>query len=141
MKTLATCKPSEFLAQANKIRKSVEKWLKDTKILEIRAKVPQYEKITDDMDDAEKARIAEANKALRDKAAMENLSEILDAVLEKYPKETLEVMALVCFIEPKDADKHSVMEYLAAISEIMSNKDVISFFGSLMQWGQIDFSS
>ena len=141
MKTLATCKPSEFLVQANKIRKSVEKWLKDTKILEIRAKVPQYEKITDDMDDAEKARIAEANKALRDKAAMENLSEILDAVLEKYPKETLEVMALVCFIEPKDADKHSVMEYLAAISEIMSNKDVISFFGSLMQWGQIDFSS
>lgn len=141
MKTLATCKPSEFLVQTNKIRKSVEKWLKDTKILEIRKNVPKLGKINNEMTDEEKAKVLAKNKELRNKAAMDNLSKILDAILEKYPNETLELLALICFIEPSEADNHSVMEYLKAISEILGNEDVISFFGSLMQWGQIDTSN
>ena len=40
MKNLANCKPSEFLVQTNKIRKSVEKWLKITDIMNIRKVVP-----------------------------------------------------------------------------------------------------
>lgn len=36
MKNLANCTPSEFLKQTNKIKKSVEKWLKATDIMEIR---------------------------------------------------------------------------------------------------------
>lgn len=138
MKTLANCKPSEFLVQTNKIRKSAEKWLKDTKILEIRKGAPKLEKITNDMSEAAQEKARKKNKELLEKAAMENLSKILDAILEKYPEETLELLALVCFIEPSEADSHSVMEYLGAISEILSNKDVLSFFGSLMQLGQIN---
>lgn len=42
MKTLANCSPREFLLQTNKIRKSVVKWLDETKILEIRANKPQF---------------------------------------------------------------------------------------------------
>jgi hypothetical protein len=138
MKTLASCKPSEFLVQTNKIRKSVERWLKDTKILDIRKNIPKPTKVTDDMSEEEKEKIIKKNREARNKAARENLSKILDAILEKYPEETLEVLALVCFIEPKDADNYKVTDYLRAIAEILNDKDVIDFFGSLIQWGQSD---
>ena len=36
MKTLASCKPSEFLAQTYKIKQSVQDWLDVTEILKIR---------------------------------------------------------------------------------------------------------
>ena len=41
MKNLANCKPSEFLVQTNKIRKSVEKWLTVTDIMNIRRTQPE----------------------------------------------------------------------------------------------------
>ena len=36
MKNLANCKPSEFLAQTFKIKKSLQEWLDVTKLMEIR---------------------------------------------------------------------------------------------------------
>ena len=41
MKNLANCKPSEFLVQTNRIRKSVENWLTVTDILNIRRNQPE----------------------------------------------------------------------------------------------------
>ena len=40
MKNLANCKPSEFLAQTFKIKKSVQEWLDVTKLMEIRKNQP-----------------------------------------------------------------------------------------------------
>ena len=37
LKTLANCKPSEFLKQTNKIRKAAAEWLTATDILEIKS--------------------------------------------------------------------------------------------------------
>jgi hypothetical protein len=48
MKNLANCKPSEFLKQTNRIRKSVSKWLTDTDIANIRKRMPN---IKDDASD------------------------------------------------------------------------------------------
>ena len=122
MKNLANCKPSEFFVQTNKIRKSVAKWLTVTDIHNIRKRLPKY---TDDMD-AEKR--AEVRKAQMSK----NLSAIFDACFEKHPMETIEIMALACFIDPAEADDHPMSEYLKSVAELIADESVLSFFTSLV---------
>ncbi len=122
MKNLANCKPSEFLVQTNKIRKSVAKWLTVTEIHEIRKRLPKY----DDKMDAEK------RAEVRREQMRKNLSAILDAVLEEHPMETLEVMALACFIDPDKADDYPMSVYLQSISELIADESVLGFFTSLV---------
>lgn len=124
MKNLANCKPSEFLTQTNKIRKSVSKWLADTDIMNIRKRVPH---LTEGMSDEEK------QKAL-EKQINENSTAILDAIMDEHPQETLELLALLCFVEPEHVDDHEVVEYLEAFQELLSNQAVLNFFMSLMRW-------
>ena len=130
MKNLANCKPSEFLKQTNKIRKVVAKWLDITDVMSIRKRRPE---ITADMSDEEKKK-AFANQA------RQNLNDILDAAMDAHPKETLEVLGYLCFVEPKDVDKHPMSEYLQAFTEIMNDEAVVSFFFSLARLGQMNIS-
>lgn len=123
MKTLATCKPSEFLRQTNLIRKSVANWLKVTDILNIRQRRPDFGDIPES-DHAARAAVAEAQ-------ALDNINAMLEAMLEEHPDETLEVLALACFIEPDKVDEHTVSEYLDAFTELISSKSVLNFFISL----------
>lgn len=140
MKTLADCKPSEFLRQTNRIRKAVEKWLTDTDILNIRRRIAVLEPVDKNAPENEQKEVQTRNaKAIRAQVK-ENIGAILDAVLEEYPDETLEVLALLCFVEPEDADNHSVSEYLTAFSKLISDEAVIGFFTSLVQLGQMDIS-
>lgn len=125
MKNLANCKPSEFLVQTNKIRKSVERWLTATDIQEIRKRVPKY----DDKMSADE-RIKVRNEQMR-----ANLSAIFDAILEEHPAETLELMALMCFIEPEKADDYPMSAYLKSIGELIADESVLSFFTSLASLG------
>ena len=125
MKNLANCKPSEFLQQTNRIRKSVSKWLADTDILNIRTNGPD---VKDDATDEEK------RKALKEQAK-ENSRLILDAILDEHPTETLELLALLCFVEPKEADNHSTTEYIESFNELINNKAVTDFFMSLIRLG------
>lgn len=126
MKNLANCKPSEFLRQTNKIRRAAEKWLKITEIMEIRKTLP----------DLPADVTAEERKAAIAKQGQVNFSAILDAILEKHPDETLELLAMLCFIEPEDADNHPVSDYLDAVSEMIGNESVLGFFTSLMRLAQ-----
>lgn len=135
MKNLATCKPSEFLRQTNRIKKAAEKWLNDTDILNIRKNLPKLETIDKDADVEERNRIFEANQKKARKQMLENTSKILDAIMEDHPDETLELIALLCFVEPKDVDNYTVEEYLTSVTEMLTNKAVIGFFTSLAQWG------
>lgn len=123
MKNLANCKPSEFLKQTNRIRKSVSKWLTDTDVMNIRKRLPN---LADDVTDEEK------NEAYNEQAK-ENFSSILDAILDEHPDETLELLALLCFVEPEHVDDYEITEYLDSFRELMNNKSVFSFFTSLMQ--------
>lgn len=125
MKTLANCTPREFLVQTNKIRKSVAKWLTLTRVLEIRKTQP---KMSEDASDEEK-------RAALEKQVRQNLTSMLDAILEEYPEETAELLGLVCFIEPEDLDNHSMIEILSNFTDILNSKEVMSFFISLMQLG------
>ena len=126
MKTLANCSPREFLVQTNKIRKSVVKWLDETKILEIRANKPQF---TEGATEEEK-------KTATIEQIKTNLSKMLDAMLDEHPEETAELLGLLCFIEPNDLDNHTMPELLNAFTEIINCPEIIGFFTSLMQLAQ-----
>ena len=137
MKNLATCKPSEFLKQTNKIRKSAEKWLKVTDIMNIRKRMPQgMPELSVDLSQEEtEAVIAKRNEMMTEQMEA-NLSAILDALLEEHPDETLELLALMCFVEPENVDDYTVSDYLLSIMELMRDKAVQDFFTFLMSKAQ-----
>ena len=86
----------------------------------------------------EKMKIVAENKRKSEEQMQKNAMAILEAVLDEHPEETLELLALLCFIEPEDADNHSVEEYLRAFSELISNQDVLNFFLSLARLGNLN---
>lgn len=128
MKNLANCKPSEFLVQTNKIRKSVEKWLKVTDIAKIRKCVPPEKE----------GQTPEERQNEMEEQAKKNLSMMLDSIMESHPQETLEVIALMCFVEPKDVDDYPTSFYLEAFTELINDKAVLGFFTSLLNLARMD---
>lgn len=125
-KTLANCKPREFFAQTNLIRKSAEKWLKDTNILNIRKTKPDFPE----------GATEEQKQAALEAQIKNNLSDMAEAILEKHPDETLDLLALLCFVDPKDVDEYPMEDYLNALADMIGNKAVLRFFTSLGLWGQ-----
>lgn len=138
MKNLANCKPSEFLKQTVRIKKSAEKWMDATQIMKIRETVPDIKFIDDDMDEAEKSKILAENRKARSKQQRKNLSRIFDAMMDENAEGTLELLALVCFVEPENVDDHTIEEYMQAVSEMLGNEAVIGFFTSLAKWGLLN---
>ena len=135
MKNLANCKPSEFLRQTNKIRKAVSNWLELTKILEIRKEQPDLIELTIDMSPEEREAALKKNREARERKVKENFSAMLDSMLEDHPDETLEILGLLCFVEPEDVDNHDMTEYIQAMNDLLENQAVLGFFTSLMQLG------
>ena len=70
-----------------------------------------------------------------------NTSRMLTAILEEHPQETVELLGLMCFVEPENVDDHPVSYYLKAFSEVVNDEDVVSFFTSLMRLGQTGTSN
>jgi hypothetical protein len=141
MKNLATCGPREFLKQTSRIRKSAEKWLKATDLVNIRKNMPTLDEAPADADEETKLVVMAENRRKLKEQSKKNLTKMLDAILDEHPDETLELLALACFVEPKDVDNHPVEEYLSAITEMISNEAVIGFFTSLQRLGLMDTSS
>lgn len=134
MKNLANCKPSEFLSQTNKIRKSVEKWLKLTDIINIRKRMPiGMPEITADLSSDELEAVNKKRRQMMMEKAKENLSAILDACLDDYPAETLEILALCCFVDPEDVDNYEMKDFLNAALDMIEDETVIRFFTLLMR--------
>ena len=122
MKNLANCNVREFLTQTNKIRKSVVNWLSLTQVLEIRKNMPA---IPEGISEEERKKIIEEQ-------AKKNLFDMLDSILDKYPEETAEMLGLMCFIEPKDLNKHKMTELFSSFTEMINCEEVIGFFTSLV---------
>lgn len=133
MKNLATCKPSEFVAQTAKIKTAVANWLDAIDLMKIRAIQPKYEVLPKDATPEERAEVIKKNAEIQRKQTMDNLSKILDNMLAEHPQETLEVLALCCFVEPSHVDDYTIDEYLQCIMDMMQNKSVMSFFSLLAQ--------
>lgn len=135
MKTLANCTPREFLKQTNRIRIAADEWLTATKILEIRQRMPELpEAKKPDSKEELKEDIEACRKAFADQMR-NNTFAMLEAMLDTNADKTEELLALVCFVEPKDADKHTMSEYLACLGELLTDAGVLSFFDSLVKLG------
>ena len=74
-----------------------------------------------------------ANKAATDKQGRENMSRIFDAIAGEHPQETMELLALCCFVEPEQIDEHETGDYLDALAEMMGHRATLSFFVSLVR--------
>lgn len=135
MKNLANCTPTEFLRQTMRIKKTAEKWLDATKILEIRKEAPDIKVITPDMTDDERKAAEKYNRKMREAQVKKNFSRMLDAMMDENPDLTLQLLALTCFVEPESVDEHTMDEYLTALSEMIGSEAVLSFFTSLARWG------
>ena len=133
MKNLATCKPTEFVAQTAKIKEAVSNWIEVIDLMKIRATQPKYETLSIDSTPEQRAEIIKKNAEIQKKQTMENLSKILDNMLAKHPKETLDVLALCCFVEPEHVDDYTIDEYFECIMDMMQNKSVMNFFSLLAQ--------
>lgn len=123
MKNLANCGPREFMRQTSKIRHAVEKWLTLTDIINIRKRLPELP--TDLSEDEKRDRLI--------KQAKENMDLMLDSIMDEHPDETADLLALCCFVEPKDADKYPMSDYLGAFADMVENEDVWRFFTSLVR--------
>lgn len=133
MKNLANCKPSEFLKQTNKIRKSVEKWLTLTDVMNIRKRMPKnMPEVDKDMSAEENEVVLEKRQEMMAEQSRQNLNAMLDAMLDEHPDETLEILALCCFVEPENVDDYTVSDYLLSINELLTDKAVRDFFTLLM---------
>lgn len=132
MKNLANCTPKEFLQQTYKIKKMAEKWVKEIDLLNIRKKLPVLESVNG-LSGEELKEVQKRNKKAMNDKVMENLMEVLDKMMDEHCDDTIAILALVCFVDPEDADKHTMSEYLGAIGELISDPGVMSFFTSLAQ--------
>lgn len=136
MKNLANCKPSEFLAQTFKIKKSLQEWLDVTKLMEIRKNKPQGLINLDGLSGEERESAIKENKKKAQEQLKKNLADILDKMLNENAEKTLEVLALCCFVDPADVDNYPMSDYLDSLGELISDKGVLNFFSSLVQLGQ-----
>lgn len=135
MKNLANCSPKEFLVQTNKIRKAVSKWLTDTDIMNLRKAIPSnLPDVQPDMSKEEKAVVLKKRSEMLRAQVKVNLNNILDSILEQHPDETIELLALLCFVEPQEADEHPMSEYLMSMTEMLQDESVMSFFTLLVRW-------
>ena len=125
IKSIANCKPTEFAKQANKIKKYVEKWLKDIHFSDIRKHLPV---IPEGASDEEKKRL------IREQS-YKNFSELLDVALDEHPEETMGVLALCCFLPVEEVDNYPIGMYIQVIADIMANESVMNFFISWAKLG------
>ena len=121
MKTISQLNGVDFLRQCNKLRYAVSDVLKETQIMEIRKRMPDYSD----------CKTKEERKAKMDEQVKKNLNDMLDVLLEEKPEETVKLMKL--FIIPEDGDPEmSGMELTMTGLEILFDPRVTDFLLSLM---------
>ena len=135
MKNLANCTPTEFLRQTFRIKQLAEKWVKEIDILSIRKNIPQLKEVKNLSGEA-KEQAQKENREIVKNQILDNFMSVLDKILDQHAEDTVAILALVCFVEPEDADRHTMSEYLESLGEMLSDKGVVSFFTSLAQLDQ-----
>lgn len=133
MKNLATCKPTEFIAQTAKIKDAVANWAEVIELAKIRSTQPVYLELPIGATAEQRAEIIKKNAEIKKQQTMKNLNKILDNMLVVHPKETLDVLALACFVEPEHVDDYTIDEYMSCIMDMVQNKSVMDFFSLLAQ--------
>ena len=81
LKTLATCNPYEFLAQTNRIKESVEKWLTVTDVLNIRKRTAALEMVPKDGTPEERQAVFELSADYQHKTAKKGFEQEHEAAV------------------------------------------------------------
>lgn len=139
-KNLATCKPTEALAQMVKIRKLLEKWLKDIELAELFEEIPGIVKVAADATDEDKKNAFQQNYKILLKTIKEKGLALFDKALIDYPDETLSVLALACFVEPENVDDYTMSDYIEALIAMKNDKATTGFFTLLLSAVQTIFA-
>ena len=124
MKTISELNGVDFLRQCNKIRHEVSSILKNTKVMEIRKKVPVYEDT-----DTKEIRLKKLEEQQK-----KNLDEMLDIIMEEKAEETVKLFDLLIIKEDGDKELPGI-ELAMTGFQILSDKRVVDFLLSLMRLG------
>lgn len=135
-KNLANCTPDEFLDQSFLIMDAAEKFMKVNDILGIRGrKVEGLQEIPkDNEEEADRIRKENAKKITAQR--MKNVKDLLTSMMHTNKKETLELLALSCFIDPAEVNNYTMAYLLRNVGEIISDQDMLAFFTSAAQLEQ-----
>lgn len=128
MKTIANMQGAEFLRQCNKIRHAAADLMQDTQVLEIRKRMPAF---------TGKETVAERREML-DRQSKQNISDILDALLDAHAEETYNVLKLMCVLEP--GEEPTGLDMAMAGLEIITTPKVMDFLSSLARLAQSDMA-
>lgn len=132
MQTLASCTMTEFLKQTNRIRRKVSDWLDLTDSANILRRKPELITLRESMTQEERQEAFDENAKRAREQTKKNWMDVLDAVMERHPEETVEILGLCCFVEPEHIDDYPVREYLKCFTELINDQAVLGFFTSLM---------
>lgn len=122
MKTLTNCKPREFMRQLARIKTAGETWLDMTRLLELRRRMPPRKDYADD---------EERRQAIMDQWRA-NIKSMVDALLVEHPDETIELLGLLCFIEPEELDEHPMSELYAGLMAVLKDDNLLDLFTSML---------
>lgn len=128
MKTLANCTLKEFLQQTNKIRHKAADFYNIIGIADIRKTMPTLTG-KETPEEAEKKRIEQGKK---------NISSIIDKCIDANIDATIEIIGLMCFKTPEEAEKMDATEFIDVVFEIIGSERVLNFFTKMVKSGLID---
>ena len=128
MKTLANCNLKEFLQQTNKIRHKAADFYNVIGIADIRKTMPTLTG-KETPEEAEKKRIEQGKK---------NISAIIDKCIDANIDATIEIIGLMCFKTPEEAEKMDATEFIDVVFEIIGSERVMNFFSKMVKSGLID---
>jgi hypothetical protein len=128
MKTLANCTLKEFLMQTNKIRHKAADFYNIIGKTDIRKTMPTLTG-KETPEEAEKKRIEQGKK---------NISAIIDKCIDANIDATIEIIGLMCFKTPEEAENMDATEFIDVVFEIIGSERVMNFFTKMVKSGLID---
>lgn len=127
-KTLADCSNLEFVQKANEIKGDVEKFLRATKINEIRREIAP---LTGKESDEEKEQIIKAfNRQKWDR--------IFKRCMVEHADLTYNLIAKMCFTTREEIEQMPPWEFQATAIILLGDRRVNDFFTQLRLWGLLD---
>lgn len=124
MKTIANLSGVEFLRAVNRTRHAVERLMNVTDVLSVWKKNPKF---------SGKETAEERHEIARNQVK-QNLSEMLDVLLEKHPEETYACIMALCVKEEGEPEPDGIELVMAALN-LISDKRVLDFFLQLGKSG------
>ena len=124
MKTIANLNGVEFLRAINRTRYAVEKLLKVTDVLNIWKKNPAFtgEETPEERHEKQREQIKK------------NLSDILDALLEKHPEETYACIMAMCVKDEGEPEPDGI-ELVMSAFDLIADERVLAFLFKLGKSG------